>query len=129
MTIPESLEESAKLDGARDITILIRLIIPVSKPAIATVVLWSMVGHWNAWFDSMIYMSKGEKHVLQMIMRNMVRQVQILQDLGGMNIDEMVLPETLKAATVMLSTIPILLVYPFLQKYFAKGILVGSLKG
>lgn len=129
MTIPESLEESAKLDGARDITILIRLIIPVSKPVIATVALWSMVGHWNAWFDSMIYMTKGEKHVLQMIMRNMVRQVQILQDLGGMNIDEMVLPETLKAATVMLSTIPILLVYPFLQKYFAKGILIGSLKG
>lgn len=129
MTIPESLEESARMDGARDFTILLRLIVPVSKPVIATVVLWSMVDHWNAWFDSMIFMSKAENHVLQMIMRRMVNQVRILEDLGGMNVDEMVLPETLKAATIMISTVPILMIYPFLQKYFAKGILVGSLKG
>ena len=129
MTIPESLEESAKMDGAGDFTILARLIVPVSKPVIATVVLWSMVDHWNAWFDSMIFMSKAENHVLQMIMRRMVNQVRILEDLGGMNVDEMVLPETLKAATIMISTVPILMIYPFLQKYFAKGILVGSLKG
>ena len=129
MTIPESLEESAKMDGAGDFTILVRLIVPVSKPVIATVVLWSMVDHWNAWFDSMIFMSKAENHVLQMIMRRMVNQVRILEDLGGMNVDEMVLPETLKAATIMISTVPILMIYPFLQKYFAKGILVGSLKG
>ena len=129
MTIPESLEESARMDGARDFTILMRLIVPVSKPVLATVVLWSMVDHWNAWFDSMIFMSKAENHVLQMIMRRMVNQVRILEDLGGMNVDEMVLPETLKAATIMISTVPILMIYPFLQKYFAKGILVGSLKG
>ena len=129
MTIPESLEESAKMDGAGDFTILVRLIVPVSKPVIATVVLWSMVDHWNAWFDSMIFMSKAENHVLQMIMRRMVNQVRILEDLGGMNVDEMVLPETLKAATIMISTVPILMIYPFLQKYFSKGILVGSLKG
>ena len=129
MTIPESLEESAKMDGAGDFTILVRLIVPVSKPVLATVVLWSMVDHWNAWFDSMIFMSKAENHVLQMIMRRMVNQVRILEDLGGMNVDEMVLPETLKAATIMISTVPILMIYPFLQKYFAKGILVGSLKG
>ena len=129
MTIPESLQESAKMDGAGDFTILVRLIVPVSKPVIATVVLWSMVNHWNAWFDSMIFMSKAENHVLQMIMRRMVNQVRILEDLGGMNVDEMVLPETLKAATIMISTVPILMIYPFLQKYFAKGILVGSLKG
>ena len=129
MTIPESLEESAKMDGAGDFTILVRLIVPVSKPVIATVVLWSMVDHWNAWFDSMIFMSKAENHVLQMIMRRMVNQMRILEDLGGMNVDEMVLPETLKAATIMISTVPILMIYPFLQKYFAKGILVGSLKG
>ena len=129
MTIPESLEESARMDGARDFTILMRLVVPVSKPVIATVVLWSMVDHWNAWFDSMIFMSQAESHVLQMIMRRMVNQVRILEDLGGMNVDEMVLPETLKAATIMISTVPILMIYPFLQKYFAKGILVGSLKG
>ena len=129
MTIPESLEESARMDGARDFTILMRLIVPVSKPVLATVVLWSMVDHWNAWFDSMIFMSKAENHVLQMIMRRMVNQVRILEDLGGMNVDEMVLPETLKAATIMISTVPILMIYPFLQKYFSKGILVGSLKG
>ena len=129
MTIPESLEESAKMDGAGDFTILVRLIVPVSKPVLATVVLWSMVDHWNAWFDSMIFMSKAENHVLQMIMRRMVNQMRILEDLGGMNVDEMVLPETLKAATIMISTVPILMIYPFLQKYFAKGILVGSLKG
>ena len=64
-----------------------------------------------------------------LIMRRMVNQVRILEDLGGMNVDEMVLPETLKAATIMISTVPILMIYPFLQKYFAKGILVGSLKG
>ena len=129
MTIPESLEESARMDGARDFTILMRLIVPVSKPVLATVVLWSMVDHWNAWFDSMIFMSKAENHVLQMIMRRMVNQVRILEDFGGMNVDAMVLPETLKAATIMISTVPILMIYPFLQKYFSKGILVGSLKG
>jgi len=133
MSIPAELEESARIDGANDISILSRIIIPVSGPIIATVLLWTMVGHWNAWFDSVIYISSSNKQVLQQILRRIVMEgsMQLVQmgnfsesmDTGQINTD------TVKAATIMTATIPIILVYPFLQKYFVKGIMVGSLKG
>jgi putative aldouronate transport system permease protein len=133
MNIPAELEESARMDGANDFLILARIIIPVSGPIIATVALWTMVGHWNAWFDCMIYISTTEKQVLQLILRRIVLEgtTQLMElanyaagmDTGQANTD------AVKAATIMVATIPILLVYPFLQKYFVKGVMIGSLKG
>ena len=128
MNIPAEMEESAKIDGANEIYILIRIVAPVSGPIIATVTLWTMVGHWNAWFDCLIYITDMSRHVLQLVLRRLVIEGTIesqigLEDLGRGN------PEAVKAATVLIGTAPILIVYPFLQKYFVKGIMVGSLKG
>jgi putative aldouronate transport system permease protein len=137
MAIPAELEESARMDGAGEFSILFRIIVPVSGPIIATVILWTMVGHWNAWFDSMIYISTASKQVLQQVLRRMVlegemqmielNQLQSIQEVGVSG--AVVTPEGVKAAAVMVATIPIICIYPFLQKYFVKGVLVGSLKG
>ena len=128
MNIPAEMEESAKIDGANDIVVLIRIVAPVSGPIIATVTLWTMVGHWNAWFDCLIYIGDMSRHVLQLVLRRLVIEGRILaqtagEDLGLGN------PESVKAATVLVGTAPIIIVYPFLQKYFVKGIMIGSLKG
>ena len=129
MAIPESLEESAKLDGANDFIILFRIILPVSVPIIATVALWTAVGHWNAWFDCMIYITESSKLVLQVVLRRIVLE-------GSLEMMEYDSPEgvasnleAIKSATVVVTTVPIIMVYPFVQKYFIQGIMLGSLKG
>lgn len=127
MTIPEALEESAKIDGAGEFTVLFKIVIPLSLPIIATLSLWTAVWHWNAWFDSLIYLSDAKKQVLMVVMRNVVLAGQ-MPDVDP-TFDQAVNPETIKAATVMVTTIPIIIVYPFLQKYFVKGMLIGSVKG
>jgi putative aldouronate transport system permease protein len=134
MNIPLELEESARIDGAGDFSILFRIILPVSGPILATVLLWTMVGHWNAYFDSIIYITTGTKQVLQQVLRRVVLEGNLqmimenpgLADAAGAGYEN---ADAIKAATVITATIPIILVYPFLQKYFVKGILVGSLKG
>jgi len=131
MTLPESLEESVKIDGGGVMTILLHIVIPVSKPIIAVVTLWTAVWHWNAWFDSLIYMRDASRHVLQIVLRRIV--LEGTQEMIEMqNLQQNVQPtnsEMVKAATIMVVTIPIVMLYPFLQKYFVKGVLVGSLKG
>ena len=131
MTIPESLEESARIDGTRPMTILIRIILPLSMPIVATVILWTAVHHWNAWFDSMIYMQSTNKQVLQVILRRIVLEgTQEIMDMGtGIEDTEVSNPDSLKAASIMVTSLPIIVVYPFVQKYFVKGVMVGSLKG
>lgn len=130
MALPESVEESARIDGANDIIILFKIVIPMSMPIIATLALWISVWHWNAWFDSLLYMTKSSKHVLQIVMRRIVLEgTQQMMDLNSIDEQHFVNPESLKAATVVITTLPILLVYPFVQKYFVKGVMVGSLKG
>lgn len=129
MGLPDSLEESARIDGANDIIILFRIILPLSMPIIATVILWQAVGHWNAWFDSLIYITDNKKQVLQIILRRIVlagSQDSFANTGLDVNVAK---PECLKAATIMVVILPILCVYPFVQKYFVKGVLVGSLKG
>jgi putative aldouronate transport system permease protein len=129
-TIPASLEESAKIDGANDITILFRIILPVCKPIIATIALWVAVWHWNAWFDCMVYVNKAGGEVMQLVMRRIVMlgsNDQITQMMSDTM--DVATPEGLKAATILVATVPILCVYPFIQKYFVKGVMVGSLKG
>lgn len=133
-SLPSELEESAKIDGANDVRILINIYLPVSMPVIATVALWCLVGHWNAWFDALIY-TNGNNNlmVLQLLIRKLlVEGSTTLINAGALMIDDASMapsPESLKAATIMVSTIPILMVYPFIQKYFVKGIMIGSLKG
>lgn len=127
MTLPESVEESARIDGAGDIYILFKIIIPLSTAIIATISLWYAVGHWNAWFDCMIYITSQKKYVLQMVLRQILLEGQT-QDISSA-VQQAVNSETMKMATLVASILPIMCVYPFLQKYFVKGVMVGSLKG
>lgn len=129
MAIPDSLEESARIDGANDLVILHKIIIPVSMPIIATVILWQIVGHWNAWFDCLIYNKDTKNAVLMLVLRRVL--LQGTEDVAAFsaNGQEVIRTETLKASIAMVVIIPILCVYPFLQKYFVKGVMVGSLKG
>ncbi len=131
-TISSGMEESAKIDGANDIRILFQIILPVCKPIIATMALWVAVWHWNAWFDSMIYATKASGQVVQLVMRRIVLEGsdQMTQMMAEAQRQGLVIaPEGLKAATIMVTTLPILCVYPFVQKYFVKGVMMGSLKG
>lgn len=129
-SIPDSLTESAKLDGASDLTILTRVLIPLSKATLAVLVLYYGVGHWNSWFSASIYLRDRDLYPLQLVARNIL----ILGDDGsfmgevGM-LEESEYSDVIKNAMVVISTVPILALYPFLQKYFVKGVMVGALKG
>lgn len=126
--IPDSLEESAKIDGAGDGLIFFRLILPLSKPVLASIALFCAVRNWNTFFAAVIYISDSSKYTLQVIVRQLYTNPADLADTGMS--DSLILPtETLKSATVVVAVAPILMVYPFLQKYFVKGMMVGSVKG
>ncbi|MDD2441213.1 MAG: carbohydrate ABC transporter permease [Eubacteriales bacterium] len=130
MGVPYSLEESARIDGAKDFTILFRIMIPLSLPVIAVMVLFYGVGHWNSWFSAMIYLRKRELYPLQLILREILISsdtTQMMTDVGGM--DKEPVGQTVKYATIIVATLPVLSIYPFLQKYFVKGIMIGALKG
>ena len=130
MSLPDSLEESARIDGANDIIILYRIIVPLSLPILATVALWTAVAHWNAWFDAMLYIQDTNKQVLAITLRRIVLQgSNSVVSMSGEEVNATMTSETIKAATIMVATLPILCVYPFIQKYFVKGVMVGSLKG
>lgn len=129
--IPDSLEESASLDGANDIVIFTRIILPLSKASIATIGLFYAVAHWNSWFSASIYITNQKKWPMQLLLREMLTALNAV-NAGGASFDEMagILPkESVKAAAIVITSIPIILVYPFLQKYFVKGVMVGSVKG
>lgn len=127
--IPKGLEESAKMDGANDWTILFKIILPLTLPTIAVIGLFSAVGHWNSWFTANIYLQNKELFPLQLILRNIVINSQTSDmTLGSALGDSYAMTFTIKYATVMVATLPILLVYPFIQKYFVKGVMIGSLK-
>lgn len=127
--VPVALEESARIDGASDWTILFRIVIPLSLPVIAVMVLFYGVWHWNKWFDALIYLRNRELFPLQLILR----EILIQNDTGSMMTsvsggDRMPIGETIKYATIMVATLPILFLYPFLQKYFVKGVMIGAIK-
>ena len=127
--IPEELHDSAYLDGANDIQIFFRIALPISTPIIATMTLFYAVQHWNSFFPALIYLSDRAKYPIQLVLRSMV----IEGDVANMQVefqdDERIVDTTVKYAIIMVSTVPILLLYPFLQRYFVKGIMIGSLKG
>ncbi|QHW33472.1 carbohydrate ABC transporter permease [Paenibacillus rhizovicinus] len=130
--IPEELEESARVDGAGYLRIFAQIILPLSKPVLATVALWVGVGHWNAWFDSLMYITDPNKQVLQVVLRKIIIQndtsdiTQIIQNIGK---NTAYTGRQLQATIVMFSIIPMLAVYPFIQKYFVKGVMIGAIKG
>lgn len=130
MTIPASLEESAMVDGAGVFRTLFKIVLPVSKPIIAVIALWSAIAHWNAWFDAMIYTKDNNLMVLQLLLRRLLIENQ-RDSLGeALTIPStLTTPETVKAATIIVTVAPIICVYPFFQKYFVKGINVGAVKG
>lgn len=127
-SVPISLEESAKIDGANDLIILFRIIIPLSMPVIAVMILWYAVGHWNSYFGALIYLRDRELFPLQLVLREILitnTTDSMMTEASG---DRMAIADTIKYATIIVSTLPILLLYPFLQKYFVKGVLIGAIK-
>lgn len=128
--IPKELEESAFMDGAGHFSILFKIFLPASLPALATLTLFSLVYHWNSWFDGLIYMNSPENYPLQSYMQTIIVKMD-QQFMRGANKEllKSLNEQTLKSAQVFLGSLPILLVYPFLQKYFVKGIVLGSVKG
>lgn len=131
MSIPITLEESAVLDGATPLRTLWSIILPLSLPSIMTIGMFYAVGHWNEWFDAAIYINSSSKLPMQSVMRNIVQQYTV-SDLEAMSDEAMLnrIPQqTVQNATVVVATLPILVAYPFVQKYFIKGVMVGSLKG
>ena len=130
MSIPDSLEEAAKIDGATHIGILFKVVFPLAMPTIAVLILYYGVGHWNSWFDAMIFLrTERERYPLQLVLREILLQNTMADSAVINNDNRPDIGETVKYALIIVSTVPILCVYPFLQKYFVKGVLVGSVKG
>ncbi|NOU80816.1 ABC transporter permease subunit [Paenibacillus sp. LMG 31459] len=129
-SLPEALEESARIDGAKTYTILFRIILPLSMPVIATIALFYAVGYWNDYFGPMIYINDTALKTLQLYLQDVVMDASAANAVNK-SVDDLMnmSPEGIRAATVVASTVPILFVYPFLQKYFIKGVLIGSVKG
>lgn len=139
-SIPVSLSESAVLDGAGTMTIFVRIIFPLSVPIIATVALFCAVGQWNAWFDNMIYTSgKPQLMTLQYLLYRKLNEASMLAEASKSGVisqvgdilskEKMLTPDSIRMTMTMLVTLPILFVYPFVQKYFVKGIMIGAVKG
>ena len=125
-SVPDSLEESAKLDGANAWTILWRVMTPLVKPTIAVITLYYAVYNWNAWFNAMLFMRDKTQYPLQMILREILIQSDTADMTAGA---DSLISETIQYATIVAATLPILCVYPFVQKYFVKGVMIGAIKG
>jgi len=132
-TIPIELEESARLDGAGELRLLANVIIPMSIPTIAAIGLFYAVGHWNSWANALVYIKTPEKYPLQLVLRSILIQGSMGSMLSGearyQAGQEQAARMLLKYSTVVVSIVPIMCVYPFLQKYFTQGIMIGALKG
>ncbi len=130
-SIPDSLEESAKIDGANDFVVFTKIALPLSMAVVAVMILFYSVSHWNSWFNAAVYIRKREKYPLQLILREILIQNQMDSMMTGSapTDDRALIEVTIKYATIMVSTLPILIVYPMLQKYFIKGVMIGAIKG
>lgn len=129
--LPQELEEAAKVDGCGDVTTLYRIVLPLSLPIMATLGLFYGVTHWNDYFKGIMYLTDKALYPIQVVLRGMIQSPNVSQELQAINTMELAQlpPETVKMATVVVAIIPILIVYPFLQKYFVKGMLIGAVKG
>ncbi|MDR0636321.1 MAG: carbohydrate ABC transporter permease [Treponema sp.] len=128
--IPSELEEAAIIDGCNDLGVLVRIILPLSTASLMTIGMFYAVGHWNSWFNALIYLRDYNLFPLQLWLRTIVLQSQIT-DVASMATEQLenAVSDTIKYATIIVAVVPILCVYPFVQKYFVKGVMVGSIKG
>lgn len=129
MSIPKSLEESARIDGAGDFRILFSIMIPLSGAILAVMTLFYAVGIWNDYFNPMIYLKTREKYPLQLLLREILVSNSTDELTVGMGDDKSLISQVIRYSTIVVSTVPILCVYPFLQKYFTKGVMIGAVKG
>ncbi len=128
--LPESLQDAARIDGASYMQVLVKIILPLSLPIIATIGLFYAVGYWNSYFEALIYIQDVDKYTLQLRLRSLLFGNELTSANSADNVaGTIVLPQSLKMAIVTVSTVPILIVYPWLQKYFVKGVMLGSVKG
>ena len=133
--IPGEINDSAFMDGAGEWTVLVRISVPMAAPALAAIGLFTAVGHWNAWFDALIYVDEANLYPLQLVLRNVINGVLSLQsglaqeDLAAIPDQVRLDADSLKMSIIVVTTLPILCVYPFLQKYFTKGMYLGAVKG
>ena len=130
-SIPGEIRESAMIDGAGDARIFFSFILPLSKATIATIALFTAVGYWNDYFSTVLYIRSVDKWALQAVLRNMLTNTQQAMQQAGVNVmaQTNTNAQTIKAGTIVVSTVPILIVYPFVQKYFVKGVMIGGVKG
>ena len=128
-SIPQSLHEAATIDGCSEIRIMTKIFIPLSLPVLAVMVLFYAVGHWNSYFSALVYLNDTNLYPLQMHLRKILIQFNQNEMLQELTQGRDVVGQSVRYATIIVSTVPILLIYPFLQKYFVKGVMVGALKG
>jgi len=129
--VPDALEESARLDGANDFVVLFQILVPVVKATIAVIALYYVVGEWNSWFKAMIYLRDNAKRPLQLFLREILIENSTKEGAANLETDlnAMFLEDSIKYCTIVISTVPILCAYPFVQKYFVTGVMMGSVKG
>ncbi|MCU6711419.1 carbohydrate ABC transporter permease [Paenibacillus sp. J5C_2022] len=129
--IPEELEDAARMDGCSEWKLILRIILPLSLPVIATLTLFYGVAHWNSFFNVMIYINDSNKYNLSVLVQNMIQSSTLLTEMSNLNPEDyqMLTPESIKSASVIVMTLPMLVIYPFLQKYFVKGVMLGAVKG
>jgi putative aldouronate transport system permease protein len=137
MNIPSELKDSARIDGANDVVVLFRIVLPLSKALLATFALFGLVGSWNSWFEALIYLQDQDKYPLQMVLRNYLFSLDtnaIQGRIGAGNAavnapGEALDPKAVRMSVIVITMFPIMLIYPFFQKHFTRGILIGSIKG
>lgn len=131
LTIPEELYEAAFMDGCSYTRVLFKIVLPLSMPVIAVMILFYGVGHWNSFFNALIYLKSREKYPLQLILREILlaNQMDNMVDMNESSTQKILMEESIKYASIIVSSIPVLLLYPFLQKYFVQGVMIGAIKG
>ena len=135
--IPKEIEESSKIDGANEFLIMIKIMLPMSMPVVATIILWLAVGYWNDWMTTMYYITKPNLYTLQYVMMQIIKQAEVTAKMAAEQMQgavktenqTVVTSESVQAAVLIIATVPILVVYPFLQKYFVGGVTLGAVKG
>jgi putative aldouronate transport system permease protein len=128
-SLPSELEDSARIDGCNEIGVFLRIAVPLSMPAIAAFTLFFAVAHWNTYFNALIYLSDAKKWTLQVLVKNLIMDANA-NSVDGVRPEDITLPvESIRLASVVIAILPILIIYPFLQKHFAKGVMLGSVKG